>query len=122
MRRRRQDRDDIAATGHRFDTTCLVAPADEAFTINFDNKDAGIPHNIDVYATQGGTRSLATEVAPGPSEQNARVGPLDAGEYYFQCDVHPTPMFGTLAVVKGGGPRNASRSPGASRARASDAG
>ena len=29
------------------------------------------------------------------------MDPLDVGTYYFQCDAHPTTMFGALAVVKG---------------------
>jgi plastocyanin len=38
---------------------------------------------------------------PGPLQESLPVGALAAGSYYFQCDVHPLQMFGTLAVVKG---------------------
>jgi hypothetical protein len=31
------------------------------------------------------------------------VDPLDEAAYYFQCDAHPTTMFGTLVAAGGGG-------------------
>jgi plastocyanin len=91
----------ISATGTSFDTTCLVGPASKGFTISFDNQATGIQHNIDVFDKQGGTSLASTQVATGPAQEALDVQPLDAGSYYFQCDVHPTLMFGTLKVVKG---------------------
>jgi len=92
---------DISAVGTSFDTTCLVGPATKGFTISFDNKATGIPHDLDVYDKQGGTSLASTPVATGPVQQSLDVKPLDAGTYYFQCDVHPALMFGNLVVVKG---------------------
>jgi plastocyanin len=92
---------DISATGTSFDTTCLVGPASKGFTISFDNQATGIQHNIDVFDKQGGTSLASTQVATGPAKQTLPVQALDAGKYYFQCDVHPTLMFGNVVVVKG---------------------
>jgi plastocyanin len=90
---------DVVAKGLAFDPTCLVG-APGSFTINMDNQDAGIPHNIDVYDKKGGTSLFKTDTTPGVTKEPLDVK-LDAGTYYFQCDVHPTTMFGDLAVVAG---------------------
>ncbi len=94
---------DVVAQNTAFDPTCLIAPAGSPFTINIDNKDTGAAgtHNVDVYDKQGGTSLAALTPKPGPIQENLPVGALAAGSYYFQCDVHPLQMFGTLAVVKG---------------------
>jgi plastocyanin len=90
---------DQVAQGIAFTETCLVA-APGKFTVNFDNKDAGIPHNFAVLTAKAGKQIAATEVAPGPKQETLPLD-LKAGSYYFQCDVHPDTMFGTLAVVDG---------------------
>jgi plastocyanin len=76
----------------------LVA-APGKFTVNFDNKAAGIPHNFAVLTAAGGKQIDATTIANGPIQQKLSLD-LKAGTYYFQCDVH-TFMNGTLAVVNG---------------------
>ena len=42
---------DISAHGLRFDTKVITVPAGAAVTINFDNQDASMPHNIAIYQT-----------------------------------------------------------------------
>ncbi|HVF07725.1 MAG TPA: cupredoxin domain-containing protein, partial [Actinomycetota bacterium] len=95
---------DIVAEGIAWIPTCLVAPAGEAFTVNVDNQDAGIPHNFNLLVEEGGESIGMTAVEPGVVQQTLDVDPLDEGEYFYVCDVHPT-MVGTLAAVqaKGGG-------------------
>ena len=90
---------DQAAVGTSFTESCLVA-APGKFTVNFDNKAAGIPHNFEVLDKAGGTLIAGTKVATGPTQETLPLD-LKAGTYYFQCVVHPTSMFGTLAVVDG---------------------
>ena len=94
---------DIVASGVAWDTSCLVAPAGEAFTVNIDNQDAGIPHNFDLLTEEGGDEIGKTAVEPGPVQQTLDVDPLDAGEYFYVCDVHPTTMTGTLVAIEVGG-------------------
>ncbi len=80
-----------------FSTDNLVAPADEPFTIVFDNRDDGGQHNFVI--TRGGEGNLAsTEIEQGPVVQELEVDGLEAGIYRFRCEVWPTNMMGTLTV------------------------
>jgi cytochrome c oxidase subunit 2 len=89
----------------KFDTDCLAAPANQPFTIEFDNKDnPGTPHNVDVYdkdPAQGGTHLAgakdASDTITAPDSTTYDVKGLDPGNYYFQCDVH-TGMNGDFVV------------------------
>ena len=93
---------DIVALNVAFDVNCLVAPAGEPFEINFDNQDAGIPHNVAIYTDSSAATSLFVgETFNGVDQRAYAVDPLDAGSYFFRCDVHPTTMTGTLAAVEG---------------------
>jgi plastocyanin len=101
----------VTAQGTAFDKNCLAAPAGEAFSIDFTNNDAGLPHNVDIYTanplTAGGTHLAgatdASDTIIGPAQTTYQIDPLDAGIYFFQCDVHPTSMFGTFVVAKAAG-------------------
>ena len=93
---------DIAAVGLAFDTNCLVADAGKPFTVTFNNPDA-VAHNFDLMVEAAGAQIGATELKPGPGTEQLKVDTLDPGTYYFQCDAHPTSMFGNLVVVKAKG-------------------
>jgi plastocyanin len=89
----------IAAQNVAFSTDCLAAPAGKAFTIAFDNKDPGVPHNISIYADESASTALfAGDLVSGPATTTYRVPALDPGTYFFRCDVHPTTMTGTFIV------------------------
>lgn len=85
----------------RFDAEALAAPAGAEFTIVFDNRDRGVPHNLAVYRSGPPAKDLvaATELEPGPTTQRLTVPALEPGRYFYQCDAHPTTMTGTLMVT-----------------------
>jgi plastocyanin len=87
------------AAGNGFDTDCLAAPAGEAFTIEFDNSDTGQIHNVGIYQSPGGEAFFQGETITAPDTATYQVEPIEeAGQYHFQCDVHPTTMTGTFVV------------------------
>jgi mono/diheme cytochrome c family protein/plastocyanin len=79
-----------------FGTGALTAPAGADFTLNFDNQDAGIPHNIVIKDASGGT-VFTGDLVTGPKQIAYGVKALAAGDYTFVCAVHPN-MTGTLKV------------------------
>lgn len=84
----------ISADLSEFDTDLLQVPAGEDFVIEFTNNDP-IPHNVAVY--DGETTLFQGEWLTEPGTIQYLVTALDAGEYTFQCDVHPS-MSGTLVA------------------------
>ncbi len=88
----------VTAKGSTFTTACLAAPANQDFTIMFDNQDINM-HNIAIYPNGDGAKAVFTgDIEQGPKMATYDVKSLPAGTYRFQCDVHPTTMGGTLIV------------------------
>ncbi len=96
----------VVAEGIAFtDGICIRAPAGEPFTILFDNRDAGVQHNVQVFSgpeTSGDTL-FQGEIITGPSQIEYRIPALDAGEYAYNCVIHPTTMIGKILVGEAGG-------------------
>jgi plastocyanin/mono/diheme cytochrome c family protein len=88
----------VTAQNIAFDVHELTAPAGQPFQIHFTNKDAGIPHNIDIRL-QDGTVVQANPNLTDAGETTYTIKALAAGTYVFICAVHPIPaMTGTLTV------------------------
>ncbi|HEX6474458.1 MAG TPA: cupredoxin domain-containing protein [Candidatus Limnocylindria bacterium] len=89
----------IGARDLGFTQPCMVANAGEAFTIHFTNADA-MPHNISIYEDSSKANEIMRgETQTGSGEIDYDVDALDAGQYYFDCIIHPADMNGTLYVV-----------------------
>jgi len=88
----------IVAMGVKFDLSALTVAAGKAFSIVFDNQDAGIQHNVAIHeGTATGTEVFKGEIFPGIGTRTYSVPALTAGTYAFICTVHPN-MVGTLTV------------------------
>ncbi len=88
----------ISALGVKYEQTSVTAPADTPFQVSFENKDAGVPHNVSLHLGDvNGAELFKGEVFPGVATRVYDVPKLDAGSYAFVCTVHPT-MIGTLTV------------------------
>jgi plastocyanin len=88
----------------KFDSDTLTIAGGEPVEVLADNQDTGIPHNFAVYESQEAFRSggfdaalAATEICNGLCQDTLTLE-LEAGEYFFQCDVHATQMTGMLVV------------------------
>ena len=88
----------LVASNILFDKDKLSASAG-AVTVDLDNKDAGVPHNVHVFSGADATGASlgATALEAGPIKQSLKLD-LAKGQYFFVCDVHPTTMTGTITV------------------------
>lgn len=88
----------ISASNIKFDKDQLTAQPG-AIKIEFANNDANVTHNFAVYKSASDTSTPlgATPITTGPDKQTLSIT-LDQGEFYYQCEVHPQQMHGTLIV------------------------
>jgi mono/diheme cytochrome c family protein/plastocyanin len=90
---------ELTAVGIAFDLTELEVPAGRPFAIHLVNDDpAGVFHDVDIETAEGQVLQDAATI-DGGSDTTYVYEPLEAGEYVFQCSIHPIPaMTGTLTV------------------------
>jgi cytochrome c oxidase subunit 2 len=88
----------LTAKNVAFEQTTLTAAANKPFKIDFDNEDAGTPHNVAIHeGSASGKELFKGEIFPGVAKKTYDVAALPAGSYTFACSVHPN-MTGTLTV------------------------
>ena len=88
----------ITAFDSKFNKNCLAAPAGQNFTIDFQNLDRGIPHNVAIYEDETAQKTLFKgDLVDGPGKTTYAVQALSAGKFFFRCDPHPD-MKGTFIV------------------------
>jgi cytochrome c oxidase subunit II len=86
----------LTAEGIKFDQSTLTGPA-AGFTIHFDNKDAGTPHDVDILDSSG-KKVVDNKDFPGPAVKDYPIPALPPGSYKVECSIRPALMFGTLTV------------------------
>jgi mono/diheme cytochrome c family protein/plastocyanin len=86
----------VVASAFAFTTPTVTAPAAQPFIIDFDNQDAGVPHDIQIKDSTGAV-AFKGDTFPGVETRPYNVPALAAGSYPFMCTVHPS-MTGTLTV------------------------
>ena len=77
----------------------ITLTADAEVEIRFDNNDRGIQHNIAIFGADPSRPVFRGELVNGVGTVTYRFHAPPAGEYRFQCDVHPAQMKGTVKVV-----------------------
>jgi plastocyanin len=90
----------LTAQNIKFDTSTITVPAGSTVTVNFNNKDASVPHNFAVYSDSSATTPIFKgQIVTGPTTTTYTfTAPSTPGTYFFRCDVHPTQMTGQFVV------------------------
>jgi plastocyanin len=83
----------------------LSVPAGEPVSLEFDNQDPGIQHNVVVFDGQDDQAPTLAEatIITGVANETVALEPLAPGTYFFHCAVHPSTMTGTIEASEGGG-------------------
>jgi len=89
---------ELSADGLAFSAPCVVAPAGVAFVVRLTNEESP-PHNVAIYADRAKSSVyLEGDHISGPDKTiDYAVEALAAGDYYFECTLHPS-MNGALYV------------------------
>jgi plastocyanin len=86
----------LVAKNVHFNVKCLVVPAGEPWTVTFQNKDFA-NHNFSIYTLEFASEFTGDITYP-EERVTYKVPALEAGQYLFQCDIHPADMSGPLIV------------------------
>ena len=89
---------DLTITAERgsFEPSEIAAPAGTSFEMFFRNLDPA-PHNVSIFTDASVSESRFVGGVITDASTVYRVPALEAGSYFFRCDVHPE-MTGTLVA------------------------
>jgi plastocyanin len=91
---------DIMAKNIAFNMSTITVPAGSEVTVNFDNQDASVAHNVAFYETSAADKPIYVgAIFQGPKMMVYKFkAPDKPGTYFFRCDVHPGNMNGQFIV------------------------
>ena len=79
----------LSADNLQFNANCLELPAGTEVTISFANLDTEA-HNLAIYTDDTtDTQLWIGDIISGGESVDYTVPAMDAGTYYFECNVHP---------------------------------
>src|SRR5215211_2367441 len=87
-------------------TDTFTVDVEKPIALTFTNDDPGVGHNIEIFDGPDDSAPVLFDGEPitGPDETPYQVPPLEEGEYFFLCRLHPnTAMEGTIRVEPGAG-------------------
>ncbi len=84
----------VAAQDIAFRPGKIGVAANVPFTLILDNRDAGIPHNVEVKDGSG-IALVKSEIVTGPARLEIAMPALPPGDYPFNCSIHPN-MTGAI--------------------------
>ncbi len=90
----------VTAKNIAFNVSTITVPAGSEVTVNFDNLDASVDHNIAFYETSAAEKPIYVgKIFKGPALMAYKFkAPDTPGTYFFRCDVHPYNMYGQFIV------------------------
>ncbi len=90
----------IAAKDTAFNMSTITVPAGAEVTVNFENEDSGVQHNIGFYQDQSASKEIYKgQPITGPNKITYTfTAPSEPGPDFCRCDTPPTAMTGQLIV------------------------
>ncbi len=91
----------LVARDMAFSLERIPVPAGALVSIEFENRDEGVPHNFALYENESAEDPLFVgEIVSGPAAITyVFEAPDYRGDFFFRCDVHPTLMRGRFVTV-----------------------
>lgn len=89
----------IGAENIAFSRDTIALAANTEVEIHFQNNDRNVQHNITILGQDPSRPVFRGEIATGVASVTYKFHAPAAGEYTFQCDIHPGQMKGKVKVA-----------------------